>query len=43
MSYETILKTAIRPPRNKFAPEELGPKRFQVGGKQYERIDYTVS
>ena len=43
MSYETILNTAIRPPRNEFSPEELGPKRFELEGRQYERTDYTVS
>ena len=42
MSYETILNTAIRPPRNEFSPEELGPKRFELEGRQYERTDYTV-
>ena len=39
-SYETLWKFIIRPPRDDYTEDMLGPKNFKMNGKSYHRIDY---
>mmetsp|Transcript_70501 Transcript_70501/g.131864 ORF Transcript_70501/g.131864 Transcript_70501/m.131864 type:complete len:474 (+) Transcript_70501:81-1502(+) len=41
-SYSALWKMAIRPPRDVYALEELGPTRFRLGKRVYERRDLQL-
>ena len=40
--YETTVKAIIRPPRSRYSPSHLGPRRFYFFDKEVERIDLTL-
>mmetsp|Transcript_22959 Transcript_22959/g.53713 ORF Transcript_22959/g.53713 Transcript_22959/m.53713 type:complete len:492 (-) Transcript_22959:61-1536(-) len=41
-TYSTLWKMAIRPPRDVYALDELGPTRFRLGKRVYERKDLQL-
>lgn len=41
-SYSVLWKMIIRPPRDRYHIEELGPVRFRIGDRQYERTDLQL-
>lgn len=41
-TYAGLWKLIIRPPRDKYHVEELGPQRFRIGSAQYERVDFQL-
>ena len=42
-SYETLWKFIIRPPRDDYTEDMLGPKNFKMHGKSYHRLDYEIT
>lgn len=42
-TYAGLWKLIIRPPRDKYDIDELGPQRFRIGQKQYERVDFQLT
>jgi pimeloyl-ACP methyl ester carboxylesterase len=42
ISYETLWKAIIRPPRDEYFTDELGPNNFKLLSKIYIRKDYTI-
>ena len=42
MSYETIWKAIIRPPRDIYIPNNLGPLKFKFQNRIYQRKDFTL-
>ena len=42
ISYETLWKAIIRPPRDKYDEDLLGEKIFTYHSKSYTRTDYTL-
>ena len=42
ISYETLWKAIIRPPRDEYFTDELGPNSFKLLSKIYIRKDYTI-
>ena len=42
ISYETLWKAIIRPPRDEYYTDELGPSTFKLLNKTYHRKDYTI-
>ena len=42
ISYETLWKSIIRPPRDEYEDEQLGETTFQYRGKPYVRHDYEL-
>lgn len=44
MVWETLVNLVCRPPRYVYDPDDvLGPKRFRIDGRLFERIDVEVS
>ena len=41
-SYETLWKSIIRPPRDKYSPKDLGPLSFICKKKNYSRKDFNI-
>ena len=42
ISYESLWKAIIRPPRDYYLEEDLGPTNFKYGGKTYIRKDFDL-
>ena len=42
ISYETLWKFIIRPPRDSYTNSMLGSKNFYFKGKKYHRLDYDI-
>jgi hypothetical protein len=43
MVWETLVNLVCRPPRYSYDPDDvLGPKRFRIDGRLFERIDVEV-
>ena len=42
LSYSTLWKSIIRPPRDEYYEENLGDNYFEYKGKKYIRKDYDV-
>ena len=42
ISYETLWKFIIRPPRDEYSESMLGSKLFKYKGKKYQRKDYDI-
>ena len=42
ISYETIWKAIIRPPRDIYIPNNLGPLKFNFQNRIYQRKDFTL-
>ena len=42
ISYETLWKAIIRPPRDIYSISTLGPKTFRLKSREYERKDFTL-
>ena len=42
ISYESLWKAIIRPPRDYYLEEDLGPTNFKHGGKTYIRKDFDL-
>ena len=42
LSYETLWKSIIRPPRDEYDLEQLGDNKFFHKGKTYVRHDYEL-
>ncbi len=43
MVWETLVNLVCRPPRYTYDPDDvLGPKRFRIDGRLFERIDVEV-
>ena len=42
INYETLWKAIIRPPRDEYFSDELGPPTFKLLSKIYHRKDYTI-
>lgn len=42
LSYESLWKAIIRPPKDDYSDDELGPKAFNCYGRDYERTDYEI-
>mmetsp|Transcript_81081 Transcript_81081/g.173362 ORF Transcript_81081/g.173362 Transcript_81081/m.173362 type:complete len:544 (+) Transcript_81081:204-1835(+) len=41
-TYNMLWKMVIRPPRDMYSPEELGPAKFRLGKRVYERRDLQL-
>ena len=41
-SYDDLWKAIIRPGRDKYEQEELGPFKFEINGKCYKRTDFEL-
>lgn len=41
-TYNMLWKMVIRPPRDLYSPEELGPSKFRLGKRVYERQDLQL-
>lgn len=41
-SYDDLWKAVIRPPRDEYEDNELGPEKFNIRGKNYKRTDFTL-
>lgn len=41
-TYNMLWKMVIRPPRDLYSPEELGPAKFRLGKRVYERHDLQL-
>jgi hypothetical protein len=41
-SYDDLWKAVIRPPRDAYTDNELGPEKFNIKGKNYKRTDITI-
>ena len=41
--YDSLWKAIIRPPRDSYSPEDLGPFLFQIDGKVVERTDVEIT
>jgi len=41
-TYNMLWRMVIRPPRDLYAPEELGPAKFRLGKRVYERRDLQL-
>mmetsp|Transcript_100552 Transcript_100552/g.260277 ORF Transcript_100552/g.260277 Transcript_100552/m.260277 type:complete len:542 (-) Transcript_100552:43-1668(-) len=41
-TYNMLWKMVIRPPRDLYSPEELGPAKFRLGKRVYERRDLQL-
>mmetsp|Transcript_65222 Transcript_65222/g.153573 ORF Transcript_65222/g.153573 Transcript_65222/m.153573 type:complete len:457 (-) Transcript_65222:50-1420(-) len=41
--YDMLWKMVIRPPRDLYAPEELGPDKFRLGKRVYARMDLELT
>ena len=41
-TYQALVDAIIRPPRDVYNPEDLGPVRFRVGKKVWKRVDLTL-
>lgn len=41
-TYNMLWKMVIRPPRDLYSPEELGPARFRLGRRVYQRTDLQL-
>jgi len=41
-SYDDLWKAVIRPPRDEYTDNELGPEKFTIKGKNYKRTDITI-
>ena len=42
ITYESLWKAIIRPPRDYYSEEELGPTNFQLHGRNYIRKDFDL-
>ena len=42
ITYESLWKAIIRPPRDYYSEEELGATNFQLYGKSYIRKDFDL-
>ena len=42
-SYEDLWKAVIRPNRDEYKEEDLGPDKFQINHKFYKRTDFTIT
>ena len=42
-SYEDLWKAVIRPNRDEYKEEDLGPEKFQINHKFYKRTDFTIT
>ena len=40
--YEQLINAIIRPPRAEYDPRDMGPKRFQISGFKFQRVDITL-
>lgn len=38
-NYSDLCNSIIRPPRDKYTIDDLGPKEFSIKGKNYKRKD----
>jgi cephalosporin-C deacetylase-like acetyl esterase len=41
-SYDDLWKAVIRPPRDDYKIEDLGPEKFTISGKNYMRTDFDL-
>ena len=41
-SYSDLWKAIIRPPKDEYTIEDLGPKQFKVQGKRVKRTDIVL-
>ena len=42
-SYEDLWKAVIRPNRDEYKEDDLGPEKFQINHKFYKRTDFTIT
>ena len=42
-SYEDLWKAVIRPNRDEYKEDDLGPDKFQINHKFYKRTDFTIT
>ena len=42
-SYEDLWKAVIRPNRDEYSYEDLGPDKFQINHKYYKRTDFSIT
>ncbi|MCQ2820946.1 MAG: alpha/beta fold hydrolase [archaeon] len=42
-SYEDLWKAVIRPNRDEYSEEELGPEKFEIKGKLFKRTDFSIT
>ena len=42
-SYEDLWKAVIRPNRDEYKEEDLGPEKFKINHKYYKRTDFTIT
>ena len=42
-SYEDLWKAVIRPNRDEYKEEDLGPDKFQINHKYYKRTDFSIT
>ena len=42
-SYEDLWKAVIRPNRDEYTDDELGPEKFEIKGKLYKRTDFSIT
>jgi hypothetical protein len=41
-TYDDLWKAVIRPPRDNYTDNDLGPEKFNIKGKNYKRTDFTL-
>lgn len=42
-SYDDLWKAVIRPPRDEYHDNDLGPEKFNIKGKNYKRTDFSIT
>ena len=42
-SYDDLWKAVIRPPRDVYNDNDLGPEKFNIKGNNYKRTDFTIT
>ena len=42
-SYEDLWKAVIRPNRDEYKEEDLGPEKFKINNKYYKRTDFSIT
>ena len=42
-SYEDLWKAVIRPSRDEYKEEDLGPEKFKINHKYYKRTDFSIT
>ncbi len=42
-SYDDLWKAVIRPNRDEYKEEDLGPEKFQINHKFYKRTDFSIT